>query len=48
MKKDILIKWGGEEGFIQKWRDDKRNKGIEATDQEIIAAAKEIHKGVFS
>ena len=48
VKKDILIKWGGEQGFIQKWRNDKRNKGIEATDQEIIAAAKEIHKGVFS
>ncbi len=47
-KKKILAGWGGEQGFIKKWREDPRNKGIEATDEEILEAAKEIHKGVFS
>lgn len=48
VRKDILVKWGGEQGYIKKWRNDPRNSGIEATDEEIISAAKEIHKGVFS
>jgi len=47
-KKKILAHWGGEQGFVTKWREDPRNKDIEATDEEILEAAKEIHKGVFS
>jgi len=48
VRKGILVKWGGEQGYIKKWRNDPRNSGIDATDEEIITAAKEIHKGVFS
>lgn len=47
-KKKILAHWGGEQGFVKKWREDPRNKDIEATDEEVLEAAKEIHKGVFS
>jgi len=47
-KKKILENWGGEEGFIKKWRNDPRNKDIVATDEEIIEVAKEVHKGVFT
>ncbi len=47
VKKDILKAWGGEKGYIKRWREDPRNKGIKATDKEILAAAKQIHTGVF-
>jgi anaerobic selenocysteine-containing dehydrogenase len=46
-KKEILKSWGGEQGYIRRWREDSRNKGIEATDSEIITAAKATHTGVF-
>ena len=48
MRKQTLLKeWGGQQGYIRKWREDPRNEGIEATDDEIIAFAKEQHPGVF-
>jgi len=47
-KQAILEEWGGKEGYIQKWREDPRNQGIDATDEEIINTAEEIHPGVFN
>jgi anaerobic selenocysteine-containing dehydrogenase len=47
-KQAILEEWGGKEGYIQKWREDPRNQGIDATDEEIIKTAEEIHPGVFN
>ena len=47
VKKDILEKWGGKEGYIKRWREDPKNKDIKATDAQIIAAAKKVHKGIF-
>ena len=47
VKKDILDKWGGKAGYIQRWRDDPKNKDIKATDAQIIAAAKKVHQGIF-
>jgi anaerobic selenocysteine-containing dehydrogenase len=47
IKKQILKQWGGKKGFIKRWRADPRNKGIKATEKEIIDAAKEVHPGVF-
>jgi predicted molibdopterin-dependent oxidoreductase YjgC len=47
VKKRILESWGGEKGFIKRWRADPRNKGIKATEKEILAAAKQAHPGVF-
>jgi len=47
-KQTILEEWGGKEGYIQKWREDPRNQGIDATDEEIIKTAEEIHPGVFN
>jgi anaerobic selenocysteine-containing dehydrogenase len=46
-KKALLTEWGGKEGYIRKWREDPRNQGIEATDDEIISEAEKIHPGVF-
>ena len=47
-KQTLLEEWGGKEGYIQKWREDPRNQGMEATDEEIIQTAEEIHPGVFN
>ncbi len=47
VRKDILKRWGGVEGYIKRWREDPRNKDIEATDEEILEAAKKVHTGVF-
>jgi len=47
VKKDILEKWGGKAGYIKRWREDPKNKDIKATDAQIIAAAKKVHKGIF-
>ena len=47
-KKSLLQEWGGKEGYINKWREDPRNDGVEATDEEIIAFAEERHPGIFS
>ena len=46
--KALLQEWGGKEGYIQKWRDDPQNQGIEASDEEIIAFAEKRHPGIFS
>lgn len=49
MRKQALLKeWGGKEGYIQKWREDPRNDGVEATDEEIIAFAEGQHPGIFN
>jgi anaerobic selenocysteine-containing dehydrogenase len=44
----LLQEWGGKEGYIKKWREDPRNQGVEASDEEIISAAEKLHPGVFS
>ena len=49
MRKQTLLKeWGGQEGYIRKWREDPRNDGVQASDDEILAFAKEQHPEVFS
>lgn len=45
--KALLKEWGGKEGYIKKWREDPRNQGVQASDEEILAEAKKIHPGVF-
>ncbi len=47
-KQALLQEWGGKQGYIQKWREDPRNQGVEATDEEIIESAEQIHPGVFN
>ena len=44
----LLQEWGGKEGYIQQWRDDPQNQGVEASDEEIIAFAEKRHPGIFS
>jgi len=47
-KQALLQEWGGKEGYIKKWREDPRNQGVEASDEEIIKQAKKLHPGVFN
>jgi len=47
-KKALLQQWGGKEGYIKKWREDPRNHGVKASDNEILAFAQERHPGIFS
>ncbi len=39
---------GGDEGYVRQWREDPRNAGIEATDQEILQFAKGRYPDVFA
>ena len=47
-KKALLEEWGGKAGYIEKWREDPRNQGVEATDEEILTFAEEQHPRVFN
>ncbi len=46
--KTLLKEWGGKEGYIEKWREDPLNQGIEASEKEILAFAEKQHPGIFS
>lgn len=46
-KKALLKEWGGKKGYIRKWREDPRNQGTKASDEEILAFAEERHPGIF-
>ena len=46
-KKALLKEWGGKKGYIKKWREDPRNRGLKASDEEILAFAEERHPGIF-
>ena len=41
------IQIGGDAGYIQQWRADPRNAGVEATDEEILQFAKSKYPGAF-
>jgi len=45
--KTLLEEWGGKEGYIKKWREDSRNKGIQASDKEILNYVEQQHPGIF-
>lgn len=45
--KTLLLEWGGKEGYIKKWREDERNAGIHASDEEILEFAEQQHPGIF-
>ena len=47
-KKALLKEWGGKKGYVQKWREDPQNQGVEASDKEILAFAEKRHPGIFS
>jgi len=46
--KTLLKEWGGKEGYLEKWREDPLNQGIEASEKEILAFAEKQHPGIFS
>ncbi len=47
-KKALLKEWGGKKGYVKKWREDPRNDGVKASDNEIIVFAEKQHPGIFS
>ena len=40
-KLNLFQEWGGEQGYIEKWREDPRNHDIEATDEQILQFVKQ-------
>ena len=48
MTKQKLAQMGGVEGYIRAWRNDERNAGISASDEQIIDFAKGKYPEIFS
>jgi len=47
-KKALLEEWGGKKGYVDKWREDPRNDGIDISDEEILAFAEKQNPDLFN